>query len=120
MIKYLALLALVPYFQVSIVGTYIQQKGTSGTDFNSEDWTLTLTEAGKFKYQYHSFSHLTNYNYNTDGLWTLSNDTLMLAASKEAFFVKFVVKKNKLTPIQSIVFQNKKLYNLDTLRRINE
>ncbi|OMP80004.1 lipocalin family protein [[Flexibacter] sp. ATCC 35208] len=120
MIKYFVLLALVPYFQVSIVGTYIQQKGESGMDGDSEDWTLTITGYGKFKYHYHSFSGLVNYNYNTDGHWTLRNDTLMLAASKDAFFVKFVTKNDKLVPIQSIVFQNKNLHNLDSLRRTKE
>ena len=120
MIQSLVLLALFPYFQLSIVGTYIQEKGDSRTDGDSQDWTLTLTGSGKFKYHFHSFSSLTNYDYHTEGLWTLRNDTLMLAASKDAFFVKFVAKNDRLIPIQSIVFQNKNLHNLDSLRRVKE
>ncbi|WP_343690030.1 hypothetical protein [Chitinophaga sp.] len=120
MIKSFALLALFSYFQLGIVGTYIQKNGESGADGDSQDWTLTLTESGKFKYHFHSFSGLTNYNYHAEGLWNLRNDTLALAASKDAFFVKFVVKNDKLITIQSIVFRNKNLHNVDTLRRINQ
>lgn len=116
----MVLLALFSYFQLSVVGTYVQEKGDRGTDGDSQDWTLTLTASGKFKYYFHSFPGLTNYNYHTEGLWTSRNDTLMLAASKDAFLVKFGAKNDKLIPIQSVIFQNKNLNNLDSLRRIKE
>jgi glutamine cyclotransferase len=121
MIKYLTLLALFPFYQSGIVGTYVKKEGDSGMDGDSRDWTLTLVPSGTFKYHFHEFKSLSNYDFNTEGRWYIKDDLITLIASKDGMFITLVAKSDKLivSPYLQGINYSSNMHNLDTLRRVD-